>query len=156
MSKAPKMGFEPRKRIYQNFKNVRVDAEVGGKQCKFRSKLEHKVAIYLELLKVSGHIKDWAFEQTKFIFPDDKYLVDFDVINTDGTFYYVEAKGRFDGRARRKLQLLSKYRPEVVIDMVFSGKTDALKMKTSMKYCRRVCVLRSRGGIYDLEDVKSY
>ena len=150
-----RMGFEKNKRLVKNYNNVRTVAEVGGKQCKFRSKLEYKVAQYLQMLKVSGHIKDWDFEMMNFEFPDDKWLIDFTVRNNDDTISYIEAKGRIEGRDRKKLRLVAKYYPQVIIDYVFAAKRDALKMKTSAKYCRRVCVLRSRGGIYDLCDLKA-
>jgi hypothetical protein len=136
------MGFETDKRIARDFNSKRMTETVGGKTCNFRSKLEFRVAKYLQLLKDTGHIKDWAFEQTNFVFPDDEYLVDFDVLENDGSFYYIEAKGHPDERARRKLRLLNKYRPEVKIMMVFQNKKDAAKLGLAgRKYCWRVCLL---------------
>jgi hypothetical protein len=135
------MGFETDKSFARDFNNKKVLAVVGGKDCFFRSQLEYKIAKYLELLKQSGHIKDWAFEQTNFIFPDDKYLVDFDVLENDGNFYYIEGKGHPDERCRRKLRLLNKYKPEVKIMMVFQNKRDAAKLGLAKKYCWRVCLL---------------
>ena len=137
-----KMGFEPNKRLVMDYKNVRTTIEIGGKLCKFRSKLEAKVAQYLQLLKDSGHIKDWQFEQTTFHFPDDRYLVDFDIIDPDGSIWYLEAKGYVTAKTKRNLRLLHKYRPEVVIDMVFQNKSDIKKLGLAAKYCRRVCLLK--------------
>jgi len=136
-----RMGFEPNKRIARDFNNKRMTETVGGKECNFRSKLEFRIAKYLQLLKDTGHIKDWAFEQTTFHFPDDRYLVDFDVLENDGNFYYIEGKGHPDERARRKLRLLNKYKPEVKIMMVFQSKRDAAKLGLAKKYCWRVCLL---------------
>lgn len=137
-----KMGFEPNQRLIMDYKNKRVTMDIAGKTYTFRSILESKVAQYLQLLKDSGHIKDWAYEQTTFKFPDDRYLVDFDVINNDGTFYYLEAKGYVTAKTKRNLRLLNKYRPEVVIDMVFQNKHDIKKLGLAKKYCRRVCLLK--------------
>ena len=143
------LGFESNKRIYKKYGNKPEHCTIGGKDMYVRSQGEKKLAEYLELLKVGGCIKDWAFEQTTFTFPDDKYLVDFDVINPDGTFEYYEWKGFFDARSRRKLQLLEKYRPEVVITMVFANKSGALKFKRSKlsRFCKRVCTLTVKGLI---------
>jgi len=141
-----RMGFEKNKRFARDYNNRRETCVVGGKECSFRSQLEKQVAQYLELLKVSGHIKDWAHEQTTFRFPDDRYLVDFDVLNPDGSFEYVEAKGQFDSRTRRKLMLIQKYRPEVKLTLVFKNKRDAAKVSRKMaSACKRVCVLTAKG-----------
>ena len=65
------------------------------------------------------------------------------VLRPDGTWFHIEAKGHPDARARRKLKLLNKYRPEVEIWMVFQSKRDAAKLGLSgRKYCKRVCLLR--------------
>lgn len=125
-----------------DWKNKPSTETIGGKTCNFRSKLEYKIAKYLQLLKDSGHIKDWQFEQTTFIFPDDRYLVDFDILENDGNFYYIEAKGRPDARTKRKLKLLAKYRPEVRVMLVFQNKKDIARLGLSKKYCWRVCLLR--------------
>ena len=136
-----KMGYNEGP-VVMNYKNQRTTTDIGGKTYNFRSKLESKVAQYLQLLKGSGYIKDYAYEQTKFKFPDDSYLVDFDVLNNDGTFYYLEAKGYVTAKTKRNLRLLGKYKPEIVLDMVFQNKKDIKKLGTSAKYCRRVCLLK--------------
>ena len=45
--------------------------------------MESKVACYLQLLKDSGYIKDWAYEEKRFEFPDDSWLIDFTVTETE-------------------------------------------------------------------------
>lgn len=145
------MGFEKDRRFARDFHNKPEDVCIGGKSFRVRSQGEKKLAQYLELLKVGGHIKEWDFEQTTFIFPDDKYLVDFDVrTNKDEPEYY-EYKGMFDARARRKLMLLQKYRPEVKLTLVFGSKRDAKKVSKKMaSFCKRVCILTTKGLIdYD-------
>lgn len=143
-----RMGFEKNKRFAKNFNNRPETVSIGGKECHFRSQGEIKLANYLELLKAGGHIQDWFYEQTTFVFPDDKYIVDFDVRNNDNTFEYYEYKGMFDARARRKLKLLNKYRPEIQLNLVFGNKRDAKKVSRVMaSHCKRICVLTAKGLI---------
>ena len=127
-SPAERLGFEKIKRIAKNYNNQRSTCEIGGKVCNFRSKIEKKVAEYLELLKQAGHIKNWWYEQTTFHFPDDNWLIDFDVRENDDTFWYIECKGQFEARDRKKLKLLDKYRPEVKLLYVFWRKQHIEKM----------------------------
>lgn len=136
-----RMGFETNRRFVKDFHNRCERVEINGKVCNFRSQLEKHVAGYLELLRLGGHIKDWSFETTTFQFPDDKWLVDFDVRNNDDSFEYFEAKGMFDARSRRKLKLVFKYRPDAKITMVFQNKRDMQKARLSAKYCYRFCLL---------------
>ena len=142
---AAKMGFnEPP--LARSFNNNRHTAIVGSKECNFRSNLEHRVAVYLELLKIGGHIKDWAFEQTVFHFDNpilSKYLMDFDVIRPDGTFYYIEAKGMMDKHSRDRITVLLTEKPEVELWVVFQNKRDKVKFerKKIAKRCKRVCLL---------------
>ncbi len=95
-----KMGFNeiPPRRKYGNRP---VDVEIDGKMYHFRSKAEYAVAEQLHLLKQQGYIKDFAYEQTKFCFPSEQdpvktWLVDFDVLENDGSFYYIEYKGHVE------------------------------------------------------------
>jgi hypothetical protein len=146
-----RMGFEKNRRLQRDFKNRSETAIIGGKTCSFRSQGEIRLANYLELLKVGGHIKDWAFEQTTFHFPDDKYLVDFDVLYPDGRFGYFEYKGMFDARSRRKLKLLMKYKPEVELTLVFGSKSDARRVSRPIaNFCKRICVMTAK-GLIDLD-----
>jgi len=146
------MGFETNKRFARDFNSKSETVEIGGKVCRFRSQGEIKLARHLELLKIGGHIRDWQFEQTTFRFPDDKYLVDFDVILPDGSLEYYEYKGMFDARSRRKLSLIQKYRPEVRVNLVFGSKADARKVSKKMaSACKRVCVLSATKGLIDFD-----
>lgn len=137
-----KMGFERNRRFAMDF-NVRPATNVllGSKTYSFRTQGEYKLAKYLQLLQDTGHIKSWSYETTKFIFPDDSYLVDFDVRNNDDTFEYYELKGYITAKTRRNVKLLAKYRPEVRLTMVFLNAKDMRKMRTWAKYVYRVCLL---------------
>ncbi len=142
------MGFEKDRRFAKQYNNQRVTETIGGKLCKFRSKGERKVALYLETLKIGGVIKDWAYEQTKFCFPSEKdpvrtWLIDFDVLENDGNFYYIEYKGLVEPDTKRKLYLLSKYRPEIKVVMVCADKKGIKKLGSrATSCCQRACLLR--------------
>lgn len=141
-----RMGFELNRRFAKDYHNNPHTATVGGKECKFRSNLEHKVADYLELLKIGKIIKDWAFEQTIFRFDNPilkKYIMDFDVIRDDGTFYYIEAKGMMDKHGRDRITVLLTERPEVELWVVFQNKKDMTKFNRRLisKQCKRVCLI---------------
>ena len=117
-----KMGFEQIK-FRKEYRNVWTNLIIDGKAYKFRSKFEAHWSLYLQLLKENGHIKDWAYEQTTFIFKDElkgakQYLIDFDILENDGTFRYDECKGFLEPDTITKLQRVKKYRPEVVIDLI--------------------------------------
>ena len=122
-----KMGFNEPK-LAKTYNNRRERAEIGGKICNFRSQLEKRVAEILELQKISKHIKDWEYETHTFTFPDDKWLIDFVVRENDDSFYYIEAKGHFEARDRRKLKLLAKYRPEVRVLYIMQSQRDIKRM----------------------------
>lgn len=148
---AAKMGFDetPPRRKYGNRP---VSVEIDGKMFHFRSKAEYDVAEYLHLLKQSGYIKDFAYEQTKFCFPSEAepiktWLLDFDILENDGSFYYIEVKGRVEPDTKSKLKLLNTYRPEVRVDMVFTTRRELNRLGSrATSYCRRVCLLSDLTG----------
>ena len=144
-----RMGFETNKRIHKKFGNISQTVTIGGKECRFRSLGEKRLANYLELLKISGHIQDWAFEQTTFRTSAGEpfYIVDFDILNTDGTFEYMEFKGMYKQSDNTKLQLLFECKPEIQFTMVFEDRTSAAKFarRKVSRFCKRVCLLTARG-----------
>ncbi len=140
-------------RINIDFHNCPTHATIGGKTCNFRSKGEHNLAVYFQFLKESGLIKDWAFEQTKFLFPDEtngakSWLVDFDVLNNDCTFEYWEYKGWLMGRDVTKFRRVAKYRPEAKVVLVMSGKAkkDQNRLRIIKKYAHRIVYARDLFG----------
>lgn len=135
------MGFEKGRKFAKNYNNRPETVTIGGKTYRFRSQGEIRLAHYFEMLKNSGHIKDWAYEQTTFVFPDSKYLVDFDILNNDGTFEYYEYKGHYQNDTRKKIILLNKYRPEVKLSLVFKSRADAKKVSSKMQgLLHRLCI----------------
>jgi hypothetical protein len=142
---AQRMGYEPDKRLIIDYGNTRITETVGGKLCHFRSLLECNWAYVLQWMKETKQIKDWAFEQTTFTFEKEirgvkQFLVDFDVLNNDGTFEYHETKGWLRGVDVTKFQRVVKYKPGVKIRLVMSGrkKKDANRLRQIEKYADRI------------------
>ena len=144
-----RMGFETNKRINKKYGNISETVTIGGKTCKFRSQGEKRLAWYLEVLKLSRFIKDWAFEQTTFKTSTDEnfWLVDFDVLNNDGTFEYYEFKGAVKQQDITKLQLLFECRPEVQITFVFESRTSAAKFarRKVSRQCKAIMMQSTAG-----------
>jgi hypothetical protein len=148
--KANNMGATKQK-VVRKYGNKPTQAEYGGKVCNFRSQLEADVAKYLEMLKIVKAIKDWHYEQTTFKFDDPgaqsgktRWLIDFDVLENDGSFYYIEVKGLLSGHDRRKLRLLLRERPEVRVMFVFKGSAGVKKLTRYKEFSKiwRVVTLR--------------
>lgn len=131
-------------RLVIDYHNEPIEETIGGKYYKFRSKLERNWAAYLQFLKESGEICDWRFEQTRFIFPEmrgaKEFLVDFDILHNDWTLEYHETKGWLQGKDVTKFQRVAKYRPEVKLVLVMSGKAkkDANRLRQIGKYAERI------------------
>ena len=147
--------------LHIDYHNQPQDAMVGGKHYKFRSKLECNWAKYLQFLKESDEIADWRYEQTTFLFPDEtrgakQFLVDFDILNNDWTLEYHETKGWLQGKDVMKFKRVAKYRPEVKIMLIMSGKAkkDANRLRQIGKYAERIIfapeIFRQIKGIVNL------
>lgn len=137
-----RMGLEQNKGIQKKYGNVFTNVIIGDKEYFFRSKAEVKLAKYLQLLKETGHKKDWEYESHKFVFADSSWLVDFTVRNNDDTFEYYEYKGYVEEDTRRKLKLLNKYWPQAQVTMVLGSKKQLKRLGArATSYCKRVCLL---------------
>ena len=107
-----------------NFAHIQKGWEtIGGKRYYFKSKLEKNYAKNLQLKKEHGKILDWFYEPKIFWFESIKrgtrtYLPDFQIIENNGTYYWVECKGYFDSRSKTKLKRFSKYYPSEKIVIV--------------------------------------
>ncbi len=92
----------------------RVSREVGGKLCHFRSKLEYRYCVYLQLLKEQGEIKDWEYEPQDMAIEFQHgrrgntrgYLPDFAVL-IDDVWEIHECKGMFNPIDYTKLKKYS-------------------------------------------------
>ena len=98
-----------------------------------RSTWEANVASYFQFLKENGDIKDWVHEPYSFIFKEIKrgvrsYLPDFKIIKNDNSFYYVEVKGWMDYKSKLKMERMSKYYPNIKIEII--DETEYLKISS--------------------------
>lgn len=106
--------------------------EIGGKTVKYRSGWEYHYCRYLEYLKSTGAIKEWYHEPKTFWFEGIKrgtvsYLPDFQVINLDGSHYWVEVKGHMTKKDQTKLKRFAKYYPEETLELVRKKEIDKIK-----------------------------
>lgn len=97
--------------------------EVGGKKCYFRSKWEYRYALYLELQKKYGHIKDWEHEPHTFYFEGIKrgtnnYKPDFKVVFPNDKEIWYEVKGYVDAKTFTKVQRMKKYHPNIILKII--------------------------------------
>ncbi len=115
------------------FENVqRGEYQVGERYLYFRSKWEANYALYLQMLKENGDIKDWTYEpQPYYEFPikhgATRYLPDFRVDTQNGDFYLVEVKGFTQGMV--KIRRMAKYFPKIRIEVVDAKGYAQLKKK---------------------------
>ena len=136
-----KMGFnEPP--LQKKYGNRVHNAVIGGKECKFDSKGEHKLALYLQLLKEQGYIKDWERESHTFVLVDTQWNVDFTVRNNDDSFEYYEYKGAVEPRTRKLIMQVSEFYPQAQITMVMANRKGIKKLGVrATSRCKRVCLL---------------
>ncbi|MCK5609169.1 hypothetical protein KAR91_45260 [Candidatus Pacearchaeota archaeon] len=136
-------------KLIRNFNNQRVTATIGVKEYHFRSKLEYRWSLYLEFLKQGGEIQDWFYEKDLFVFPGEttapvRYLMDFTIIDKDGSTYYNETKGYHDGSTNTKLRRTAKYYPDAIVELVLMSipkknkAKGASRRRIAAKYTRRI------------------
>ena len=93
-----------------------------GKKYYFRSSWERNYARYLQWLKNSKKIKEWAYEPKRFMFPEKRgnnsYLPDFLVTENDNSKHWVEIKGYMDKSSEVKLNRFRKYYPDEYIMLI--------------------------------------
>lgn len=108
----------------------RISREVGGKLCHFRSKLEYRYCVYLQLQKEQGYIKDWEYEPMHMAIEFEhgrygntrKYLPDFAVLTNDGVSEIHETKGMFKPIDYTKLKKYSEMHGNPIV-LVFANLT---------------------------------
>ncbi len=141
------MGFEKSKTLHQNYNNQRVDAVIGGRSCRFRSKGEHNLAVYLQFLKEQEQIHEWEFETPvcQFYFKYEvrgvkEWLIDFAVTMPGGEFVFWEYKGWLQGRDVTKFRRFAEYNSDLKVILVMSGKAkkDANRLRMVRKYAYRI------------------
>jgi len=106
----------------------RVTKSVGGREIQFRSLLESRWAVWLQLQKEQGFIKDWCYEdlhemlvlKTKYFGNKKQYLPDFIIETNEGVFELHECKGWFPPRDATKLKLAAE-QYENPITLIFAN-----------------------------------
>ena len=93
---------------------ARIKRKVGF----YRSGFEDKVQ---RLLKEKGIPYEYETETIHYTIPESKhkYTPDFIFNKSNGTKFYIEAKGRFDPEDRKKMLLIKQQQPELDIRLLF-------------------------------------
>ena len=119
-----------------------ITAEVGGRVCNFRSKLEYHWCIWCQLRKEQGIIKNWWFEdegleiETKYFRNKKVYLPDFTIQMPDGSYELEETKGFFPAAAATKIKLTAE-QYENPITLIFATlPANSKNSKTRDQYMR--------------------
>jgi len=89
----------------------------------FRSSWEANYARYLNFLKKNGSIVNWEYEPDTFEFENIKrgtrfYTPDFKIWLINGYVEYHEIKGYMDTKSKTRHKRMSKYFPDVKIEMI--------------------------------------
>ncbi len=121
-----------------------VDTVIGGKACYFRSKLEYRYAVYLQLLKEQGHIEEWEYEPRHMSIEFEHgrqgnkrtYLPDFAVLYPDAQidvegdciWEIHETKGRFMPLDYKKLKKYSEMHGNPIV-LIFAGLTNCKSLR---------------------------
>lgn len=127
--------------------------DLGERNFYARSKLEHRHAQNLEMLRKTGVILDWRAGGASFHFPDRKvapvtYRPDFLVTMLDGSKVFDETKGALQRKDVTKMYLMAKHHPDVVVRMIGTqlsakdrARVEAARAKANVK-----AALTSSGG----------
>ena len=113
---------------------------IDGRRIFFRSRWEFRYALYLQLLKERGEIKDWQHAPKTFWFEGIKrgtnnYKPDFLVTHKNDSEEWIEVKGYMDSKSATKIKRMAKYFPQVklrVVDKSFFTK-NAKNLKILIK-----------------------
>ncbi len=116
-AKPPKASFSRQKGTTRH----RIEAELGGRDFVFRSRLELAIG---KSLAERGVEFDYETMKVSYVVPqrDAKYTPDFILPNG----IVVEAKGIFDAEDRQKLLLVREQHPDLDIRLVFQRSTTAI------------------------------
>lgn len=109
-------------------RKARPSTKAAWRGTTFASNFEKDFAKYLTKLGI-----EWEYEADSFKwFPNPRvYHPDFKITKPDGTCFYIETKGYFDGSSRAKMAAIKKQFPELDVRMVFMDPRK--KVSTSAK-----------------------
>ncbi len=118
----------------------KLTREVGGKCCTFRSKLEYRYSVYLQLQKEQNYIDNWWYEDEKLELVQPKtgnkvnYLPDFTVQMADNEYEFHECKGWFPPKDAMKLKLAAQqYDNPIVLVFAKAPCTDQLRRALALE-----------------------
>lgn len=118
-----------------------VTREVGGKVCTFRSLLEYRWCVWLQLQKEQGIIIDWWYEDEVLeleskVFKDKiRYLPDF-TVQTENGYEFHELKGWFTSPSATRIKLAAQ-QYENPITLIFANLiSDSKSSKIRAQYGR--------------------
>lgn len=139
-----------------NFGHVqRVTAEVGGKVCTYRSKLEYRWAVWCQFRKEQGIIQHWWFEEapleleTRYFKNKKLYLPDFTVQMPDGSYEFEETKGWFPPKDYTKIKLAAE-QYENPITLIFANLTNCKSLRAQFNRAKKLEPFLKR-VIYDAD-----
>jgi len=123
----------------------KVTKEVGGKVCTFRSLLEYRWAVWLQLQKEQGLIEDWWYEDEMLELESPKfrdpirYIPDF-TIQKEGGYEFHETKGWFTSKSATKIKMAAQ-QYENPITLIFAAKPNRVQYNRAKRlepYIKRI------------------
>ena len=129
-----------------NFGHVQAVTKImNGQECHFRSKLEYRYAVYLNLLKDSGLKQDWVHEdpETAIEFEHGRrgnvrgYLPDFAVQDLQGDWEVHETKGWFTPIDAKKIRAFVDQNDNKFI-LIFAGLRDTKSKRAQYNRAKRL------------------
>lgn len=136
--------------VNYEWRNKPEVATIGGKTYKFKSQIERKYALYLQMLKDVGAIDDWEYEPKQFIFKEryrkkSVYTPDFLVKETHYGHHeesYHEVKTSVRQTDVRRFRLMAADYPKVRMVLVLPSGTKKVKeiinRDNAKKYVERI------------------
>lgn len=125
-------------------KVVAFKAEVGGKTCRFRSKMEYRYAVWLQMQKEQGLVADWHFEHPDAFMEVLKasgnkagYLPDFMILTNDGDYEIHETKGYFKPSDYTKMKLAAQ-QGDKKITLIFANLTNCKSSRAQYNRAKKL------------------
>ena len=127
-----------------NFGHVeKITISVGSKEYTFRSKLEYRWCVWLQLQKEQDIITDWWYEDevVELIEPHfgnkKLYLPDFTIQTLDGEHEFHETKGWFPAKDYTKLKLMSEQYDNPLV-LIFANLADCKSSRKQYSRAKRL------------------
>lgn len=99
-------------------------ATVGGQTCWFRSKWEFNIAHILEHWKQTAKCWNWQHEPDIHYLHGVKkgehkqYIPDFKIWTSNESFYYMEIKGKYPAKDKRRMENFKKQYPQYLVEVI--------------------------------------